>query len=329
MSISNPNLMDGFDINQTNTSEPDEYQQTNGYSTNEVPLASNHGFMFNQWYTNFHFIKKNGFYQWSADVSYNKNSYVAEDGKLYRSLIDTNSENQPSTDDGTNWKEPFLTTDNTDKVITGDVTIGLSDTPSSISYSGTTVTVTYSAGHGRKDGDTLTISGIESTVSADEDYVNGDFTITYVSDTVFTYEATTAPTGTLDYDSATFLSGDLDVKRNVTSSGQFIGKNACTAWVSFDGTTTPPTINDSFNVSDVGRATTGNFTIYFEDDMDNLDYAVTGSLRGYSTLSGTGGIVGSENAPSLSYTEISSYLRNSDSRVNPQEISIHIFGGKD
>ncbi len=30
-------------------------------------------------------------------------------------------------------------------------------------------------------------------------------------------------------------------------------KNQCTAWVNFDGTTTPPTIRDSYNVSSVVR----------------------------------------------------------------------------
>jgi len=50
------------------------------------------------------------------------------------------------------------------------------------------------------------------------------------------------------------------------------GKNSCTAWVNFDGTTTPPTIRDSFNVSDVVRTTTGNYDVYFNESMDTTNY---------------------------------------------------------
>ena len=70
---------------------------------------------------------------------------------------------------------------------------------------------------------------------------------------------------------------DLEVAGDITTHGEFKGKNACTAWVNFDGTTTPPTIRDSFNVSDVVRTSTGVYDIYFEEDMDNSEYIVSAS----------------------------------------------------
>jgi len=73
------------------------------------------------------------------------------------------------------------------------------------------------------------------------------------------------------------VEGSLEVGGDVITNGEFKGKNACTAWVNFDGTTTPPTIRDSFNVSDVVRTATGRFKVYFETGMENQDYTMSSS----------------------------------------------------
>lgn len=52
-------------------------------------------------------------------------------------------------------------------------------------------------------------------------------------------------------------------------------KNQCTAWVNFDGTTTPPTIRDSYNVSSVVRTYTGAYDVYFTAPMDNANYSIS------------------------------------------------------
>tara|TARA_R110000824_G_scaffold91480_3_gene222653 strand:+ start:436 stop:1272 length:837 start_codon:yes stop_codon:yes gene_type:complete len=104
MAITNPNLMSGFDTNGTNVTEPSSSQQTDGYTTNEVPLSENHAYMFKQWYDNLQYLKKNGLYQWDASLSYNAGSFIMYDEIIYQSQLDTNSNNLPSTDDGTNWK---------------------------------------------------------------------------------------------------------------------------------------------------------------------------------------------------------------------------------
>lgn len=56
-------------------------------------------------------------------------------------------------------------------------------------------------------------------------------------------------------------------------ANEFKGKNACTAWVNFDGTTTPPTIRDSYNVKAVIRTAAGTYDVYFEEPMDSLTYS--------------------------------------------------------
>ena len=67
------------------------------------------------------------------------------------------------------------------------------------------------------------------------------------------------------------------IKATDIIADEYHGKNACTAWVNFDGTTTPPTIRDSFNVSDVVRTAAGQYNVFFTEDMDNILFSVGGS----------------------------------------------------
>jgi hypothetical protein len=48
---------------------------------------------------------------------------------------------------------------------------------------------------------------------------------------------------------------------------------ACRAWVNFDGTTTPPTIRESGNVSSVTRSSTGIYFVNFATAMPDASYA--------------------------------------------------------
>lgn len=49
------------------------------------------------------------------------------------------------------------------------------------------------------------------------------------------------------------------------------------AWVNFNGTTSPGTIRDSFNVASVTKNGTGDYTINFTTAMPNANYAVMGT----------------------------------------------------
>lgn len=98
-------------------------------------------------------------------------------------------------------------------------------------------------------------------------------------------------------------------------------KNQCTAWVNFNGTTTPPTISDSYNVSSVVRTDTGRFDVYFENNMNNANYATTGASRvGSATMFG----VNIRDINMVSCGTIN-YLGN---YVNESETTLLIFGGK-
>jgi hypothetical protein len=69
-----------------------------------------------------------------------------------------------------------------------------------------------------------------------------------------------------------------------TGSAPYYGARA---WVNFDGTTSPPTVRASGNVSSVTRNSTGNYTINFNTAMPDTNYAVmlTGGM--FQTNNGT------------------------------------------
>ena len=115
------------------------------------------------------------------------------------------------------------------------------------------------------------------------------------------------------------------IKATDIIADEYHGKNACTAWVNFDGTTTPPTIKDSFNVSDVVRTATGVYDVYFSEPMDNSNYSCTSNntsvwydgAKSYSkTISKFTVYTYYEGD-----TGVSHYLRNGTA-------DIQIFGGK-
>lgn len=51
------------------------------------------------------------------------------------------------------------------------------------------------------------------------------------------------------------------------------------AWVNFDGTTNPPSVRGSGNVSSVVRNSTGDYTVTFATPLAAANYSVSGSLK--------------------------------------------------
>lgn len=110
---------------------------------------------------------------------------------------------------------------------------------------------------------------------------------------------------------------------DVVKANDFRGKNACTAWVNFDGTTTPPTIRDSYNVSAVIRTATGFFDIYFIEEMDSSNYCITVSTAVGSGARDASGIL------SKYINKVSIQCIGGDSvAYNSSNVNIQIFGGK-
>ena len=124
---------------------------------------------------------------------------------------------------------------------------------------------------------------------------------------------------------------DLAVNYDI-SAGTVYSKNSCTAWVNFDGTTTPPTIRDSFNVSDVVRTTTGDFDIVHSVQMDNATQTVCGSNQlqiggeGTMVLQSTAG--NTVDKTSISVGVPGTAGGTSLTKRNMEYNLIQIFGGK-
>jgi hypothetical protein len=118
------------------------------------------------------------------------------------------------------------------------------------------------------------------------------------------------------------------IQADTMVANEYKGKNACTAWVNFDGTTTPPTIRDSYNVSSVVRRSTGYFFIYFENNLDNTDYTATVSVANDMYYGGNGGVLtNSGRTPMTNMVEIGTYANN-NTEGNSAYTMVQIFGGK-
>jgi len=97
-------------------------------------------------------------------------------------------------------------------------------------------------------------------------------------------------------------------------------KNQCTAWVAVDATTTPVTLRDGFNHSDVVSMSTGVFRFYFESRMDNTNYVAMGS-------SSVSNFIMVDNK-TLDYVEISD--KNYNGTLHADRLKgIAIIGGKE
>ncbi len=119
------------------------------------------------------------------------------------------------------------------------------------------------------------------------------------------------------------------VRAKEVISDKYTGKNACTAWVNFDSSTTPPTIKSSFNVADVVRDVEGRFSVYFETDMDNIEYSVT--LGGNGRYNGIALMVGHGDDDTDAYFVDNIQISARGLNVvfkNPIDVNLHIFGGK-
>jgi hypothetical protein len=97
------------------------------------------------------------------------------------------------------------------------------------------------------------------------------------------------------------------------------------AWVNFDGTTSPPTIRASGNVTNVTKNDTGDYTINFTTAMPDINYAVIGSAA--TLASGLARIVVSHNAVPTT-TAINIFVRRT-SNNDPSDagyVNVVIFG---
>ena len=114
--------------------------------------------------------------------------------------------------------------------------------------------------------------------------------------------------------------------KDVIKANEFKGKNACTAWVNFDGTTTPPTIRDSYNVSKIIRTATGHYDIYFAEEMDNLNFTINFTGKYYV---GTGGFYSDSGNRGLNFVSVNVINQAMTAGFNNDSCQVQVFGGKE
>lgn len=105
------------------------------------------------------------------------------------------------------------------------------------------------------------------------------------------------------------------------------------AWVNFNGTTSPGTINSQYNVSSVTRNATGDYTLNFTSALTDANYSgVFGCTIDSTNLSANPAFVGiaatngTVNTKTTSAVRIYSYTGVGFTNVNSQNISVAIFG---
>jgi hypothetical protein len=93
---------------------------------------------------------------------------------------------------------------------------------------------------------------------------------------------------------------------------------ACRAWVNFDGTQSSPTIRGSGNISSIGKATTGQYTINFTTAMQDINYCAVG---GQSVNNNSGYIA----LTIYSTSSIAMLVASNGAYVDPSFTTVSIF----
>lgn len=97
----------------------------------------------------------------------------------------------------------------------------------------------------------------------------------------------------------------------------------CRAWVNFDGSTTPPSIRGSGNVSSVVRNSTGVFTINFETPMPSAGFSVQSDCMRYSDLSYVDVCAIESHNIAAGFTKIRT--SGSSTQFNPVVVCVSVF----
>jgi hypothetical protein len=142
---------------------------------------------------------------------------------------------------------------------------------------------TVTAGYNWSAGETVTATKLNSAAAPTVVLADGEVTNAKLATGI---DASKLTTGTLPIDriaddavtdaklSLAANAGEIKKALNADNSPPIF---ACRAWVNFNGTTSPPTIRASGNVSSVTKNGTGDYTVMFTTAMPDANYCVTGS----------------------------------------------------
>lgn len=125
------------------------------------------------------------------------------------------------------------------------------------------------------------------------------------------------------------LSGSNGITFNDAST-QSTGKQACKAWVNFNGTGTVA-IRSSYNVSSITDNGTGDYTINFTTAMPNANYAVAATSTIHAGVSNAGCVVSTRNTSGTTPDQTTSGVRiitigvSSPAEADVCQVNIAVF----
>jgi hypothetical protein len=100
---------------------------------------------------------------------------------------------------------------------------------------------------------------------------------------------------------------------------------ACRAWVNFDGSTTPPTIRASGNVSSITDNGTGNYTVNFTTAMPDANYSISSVAEGGGSVGNPPYQRGNYPITSASNVRLTFLASNAVAFVDPTYCCAQIF----
>jgi hypothetical protein len=109
----------------------------------------------------------------------------------------------------------------------------------------------------------------------------------------------------------------------VTNTGGGPPFYAARAWVTFDGSTTPPTILSQANVASVTRSATGTYNVNFTSNMPNANYAVSVMVGG--SIGSAFGVWTNSATYTVSSFRIFTYAVGGG-LANNDRVSVAVFG---
>ena len=133
--------------------------------------------------------------------------------------------------------------------------------------------------------------------------------------------------GKIDDGWLNFVANDPKVKTALNASGG-APIYACRAWVNFDGTTNPPTIRASGNVSSIVKNVTGEYTVNFAVALPSINYVVSGSAYGIPDISYNSFVAGvAKNTTSCIITVSKINGSNTGLLYDSPDVSVAFIGG--
>lgn len=103
-------------------------------------------------------------------------------------------------------------------------------------------------------------------------------------------------------------------------------KQLASAWVKFNGITTPPTIISSINISSVARLSTGVFRLYFSTPMSNTNMVAAGMIRDLDTSANNHNVTGHDSVWTTEYIDVRTEY-GTGTVINFSDIGVVVFGG--